>query len=216
MIPRMKIVPHILAAAFAAAAFVSPARAHPHVWVTVTSHVIYDAKGEATGLRQAWQFDDMYSTFAIEGLEQKTKGVFTREELAPLAEVNMTTLKDSDYFTFAKIGGKDVGFADAADYWLDYKDDVLTLNFTLPFKTPQKTKDLSIEVYDPTYFVDFGFAEKDAVALVGAPAQCKAVIQKPKQMSAAPGQQLMSDAQAMAMMDNWGANFASKIAVTCP
>jgi ABC-type uncharacterized transport system substrate-binding protein len=211
----MKILARILAAAFVAAAFVSPAGAHPHVWVTVTSHVVYDAKGEVTGLRQAWKFDDMYSTFAIEGLPQKTKGVFTREELAPLAEVNMTTLKDSDYFTFAKIGGKDAGFADPSDYWLDYKDEVLTLNFTLPFKTPQKTKDLSIEVYDPSYFVDFSFAEKDAVKLVGAPAECKASIAKPKASAAALGQQLMSDAQAMAMA-NLGLDYASKIAVSCP
>jgi ABC-type uncharacterized transport system substrate-binding protein len=216
MIPVMKILTPILAALCVAGAFVSPAAAHPHVWVTVTSHVVYDAKGEATGLRQAWKFDDMYSTFALEGLPQKTKGVFTREELAPLAEVNMTTLKDSDYFTFAKIGGKEVGFADPSDSWLDYKDEVLTLHFTLPFKTPQKTKDLSIEVYDPTYFVDFSFAEKEAVALIGAPAQCKAVVHKPKGASAAPGQQLMSDAQAMAMVDNWGQNYASKIAVNCP
>jgi ABC-type uncharacterized transport system substrate-binding protein len=211
----MKILARIFGAAFVAAAFISPAGAHPHVWVTVTSHVVYDAKGEATGLRQAWKFDDMYSTFALEGLPQKTKGVFTREELAPLAEVNMSTLKDSDYFTFAKIGGKDAGFADPSDYWLDYKDEVLTLNFTLPFKTPQKTKDLSIEVYDPSYFVDFSFAEKDAVKLVGAPAECKAAIAKPKASAAVRGQQLMSDAQAMAMA-NLGLDYASKIAVTCP
>jgi ABC-type uncharacterized transport system substrate-binding protein len=216
MLPSMKILARIAAAACVAAAFVSPAGAHPHVWVTVTSHVLYDAKGEATGLRQTWKFDDMYSTFALEGLPQKTKGVFTREELAPLAEVNMTTLKDSDYFTFAKIGGKDVGFADPSDYWLDYKDEVLTLIFTLPFKTPQKTKDLSIEVYDPSYFVDFSFAEKEAVALIGAPAQCKAAIQKPKESGLGVGQQVMSDAQAMAMMDNLGQNYASKIAVNCP
>ena len=212
----MKISPRIIAAVSIAAAFASPAAAHPHVWVTVTSQIVYDAKGEATGLRQAWKFDDMYSIFAVEGLPQKTKGVFTREELAPLAEVNMTTLKDSDYFTFAKIGGKDIQFGDASDYWLDYKDELLTLNFTLPLQTPLKTKDLSIEVYDPTYFVDFSFAEKDAVALIGAPAQCKAVIQKPKGSSAARGQQLMSDAEALAMMENWGQSYASKIAVKCP
>jgi len=216
MIPGMKIFAHIAAAACVAAAFVSPAGAHPHVWVTVTSQVVYDANGAATGVRHAWKFDDMYSAFALEGLPQKTKGVFTREDLAGLAEVNISTLKDSDFFTYAKAGSKDVAFGEASDYWLDYKDEVLTLNFTLPFKTPLKEKNFSIEVYDPSYFVDFGFAEKDAVALVGAPAQCQAAIQKPKQATAAPGQQLMSDAQAMAMMDNWGQNFASKIAVKCP
>jgi|SRR4051812_43255759 ABC-type uncharacterized transport system substrate-binding protein len=212
----MKIASSLLAALCLVAAFVAPAQAHPHVWVTVTSEVIYDSKGEATGIRQAWKFDDMYSTFALEGLEQKTKGVYTREELAPLAQVNMTSLKDSDFFTFVKMGGKNVEFGDPADYWLDYKDEILILNFTLPFKAPQKTKALTIEVYDPTYFVDFGYDEKDPIKLVGAPAQCKAAIQKPKQQGLEMGQQYMSDAQAMAMMDNWGQSFASKIAVTCP
>jgi ABC-type uncharacterized transport system substrate-binding protein len=212
----MKIFSGCIAAACAALAFISPANAHPHVWVTVTSEVIYDAKGDATGVKQAWKFDDMYSVFALEGLPQKTKGVFTREELAGLAEVNITTLKESDFFTFAKASGKDIVFGDASDYWLDYKNETLTLNFTLPFKTPLKDKNLSLEVYDPTYFVDFGFAEKDAIKLVGAPPHCKASMQKPKESGAGVGQQFMSDAQATAMMDNWGASFASKIVVICP
>ena len=205
----MKIFRHLLAAAFVVAALNSPARAHPHVWVTVTSEVVYDAKGAATGVRHAWKFDDMYSAFALEGLPQKTKGVFTREDLAGLAEVNITTLKESDFFTFAKAGGKDVVFADASDYWLDYKNEVLTLNFTLPFKAPLKEKDLSIEVYDPSYFVSFAFAEKNAVALVGAPGQCRAVVETPKEVS-------KQVSESSFMSGNWGQNFASKIAVKCP
>jgi ABC-type uncharacterized transport system substrate-binding protein len=209
----MKILSGLIATACAAIAFANPAKAHPHVWVTVTSEVIYDAKGAVTGVRQAWKFDDMYSAFALEGLPQKTKGVFTREELAGLAEVNITTLKESEFFTFAKAAGKDVVFGDASNYWLDYKDETLTLNFTLPFKSPLHAKNLSIEVYDPSYFVDFGFAEKDAVALVGAPAHCKAAVEKPKEMSLAQGKQL---SESSFMDGNWGQNFASTIAVTCP
>jgi ABC-type uncharacterized transport system substrate-binding protein len=214
MIPAMKIFPRFLAAAFGALAFVSPARAHPHVWVTVSSQVVYDASGAATGVRHTWKFDDMYSVFALEGLPQKTKGVFTREDLAGLAEVNITSLKESDFFTYAKTGGKDVPFGDASDYWLDFQNEALTLNFTLPFKTPLKEKNLSIEVYDPGYFVDFAFAERDAVALVGAPAQCKAAIEKPKEMGVAQGQQSLGESYFANM--NMGANFASKIAVKCP
>ena len=205
----MKISSHLLAAFFVAATFASPAQAHPHVWVTVTSEVVYDGKGAATGMRHAWKFDDMYSAFALEGLPQKTKGVFTREDLAGLAEVNITTLKESDFFTFAKAGGKDVVLGEVSDYWLDYKNEVLTLNFMLPFKTPLKEKDLSIEVYDPSYFVSFGFAEKDAVALVGAPAQCKAAVETPKEVS-----KQVSESSFMA--GNWGQTFASRIAVKCP
>src|SRR5205085_2154945 len=82
-----------------------PEQARPHVWVTVSTEVIYDANGLVTGIRHAWKFGDMYSAFATEGLPQKTKGVFTREELAGLADVNITNLKDSDFFTYVKAGG---------------------------------------------------------------------------------------------------------------
>ena len=75
------------------------AQAHPHVWVTMKSEVVYGADGTATGVRHAWTFDDMFSTFATQGLASKEKGKFTREELAPLAEVNVTSLKEFDYFT---------------------------------------------------------------------------------------------------------------------
>ena len=209
----MRKITATFASALVAAAFSGPAKAHPHVWVEVTSQVVYDSTGAATGVRHAWKFDDMYSTFALQDLPQKTKGVFTREELAPLAEVNITSLKESDFFTYAKAGGKDLEVSDASDYWLDYKDEALTLYFTLPFKTPQKAKELTVEVYDPSYFVNFGFAEKDGVTLVGAPARCTASIEKPKEMTF--GQARTMNESAF-MAGNLGVNYASKIAVKCP
>jgi ABC-type uncharacterized transport system substrate-binding protein len=61
------------------------ASAHPHVWVTVKSELVYAPDGSVSGVRHAWTFDDMFSVFALQGLESKTKGEYTREELAPLA-----------------------------------------------------------------------------------------------------------------------------------
>jgi ABC-type uncharacterized transport system substrate-binding protein len=209
----MKHLARLFAAALVGLVFVASAQAHPHVWVTVKSQLVYAPDGAVTGVRHSWAFDDMYSAMATEGLAQKTKGVFTREELAELAEVNITSIKESDFFTFAKANNADVVFGDATDYWLDYKDEILTLHYTLPLKTPVKAKELSLEIYDPGYFIDFGFAEKDAVALVGAPAACKLSVQKPKEMSFAQGKQLSSSTTAAA---NWGSNFATKIAVKCP
>ena len=152
------------------------AQAHPHVWVTMMTELLYAPDGSATAVRQAWTFDDMYSAFATTGIQAKTKGQFTREELAPLAQENVESLKDFDYFTYAKIDGKRQkdAFNPPVDYWLDYdpKETVLTLHFTLPLKEAVKTKQLTIEIYDPEFFVDFGFAETNAVKLVGAPLQC--------------------------------------------
>ena len=83
------------------------------------SEIVYDAEGRITGIRHAWTFDDMFSTFATQGLESKEKGVFTREELAPLAEVNVTSMKEFDFFTHAKANGKKAEFDDPVDYWLE-------------------------------------------------------------------------------------------------
>src|SRR3954447_18242996 len=76
--------------------------AHPHVWVTASSELIYAADGSISGVRHAWTFDDMFSTYAVQGIESKTKGVYSREELAPLAQTNVESLKEFGFFTVAK------------------------------------------------------------------------------------------------------------------
>jgi ABC-type uncharacterized transport system substrate-binding protein len=192
------------------------AEAHPHVWVTVKSEVVYAADGSVTGVRHAWTFDDMFSAFATQGLDAKKKGEFTREELAPLAEVNVTSLKEFDFFTYAKADGKKTPFAEPRDYYLDYKDNVLTLNFILPLKTPVKSKSLQLDIYDPTYFVDFSFAEKEPVALKGAPSACKLAVLRPNEASGDGRQVGEGFFNSLTSSNNYGAQFASKISVTCP
>src|SRR3979409_315532 len=76
----------LLALAGGLALGAAAAKAHPHVWITGRSEVIYAPDGSISGVRHAWTFDDMFSTYALQGLETKTKGVFSREELAPLAQ----------------------------------------------------------------------------------------------------------------------------------
>ncbi|HME31104.1 MAG TPA: DUF1007 family protein [Pseudolabrys sp.] len=193
------------------------ANAHPHVWVTMHTDLVYAPDGRITGIRHAWSFDDMFSTFATQGLESKEKGKFTREELAPLAKVNVESLKEYDYFTYATADGAKVELTDPAPgYWLDYADQVLTLNFTLPFKTPVKAKELKIEIYDPTIFVDFSFAKQNPAQLVGAP-KCKLNVQLPREMTFAEGKRLSeipADQKNTTMA--WGAQFSNKLVVHCP
>jgi ABC-type uncharacterized transport system substrate-binding protein len=199
------------------AAGLGGAQAHPHVWVTMKSEVVYAPDGTVTGVRHAWSFDDMFSAFATQGLETKQKGVFTREDLAPLAEVNIDSLKDFDYFTYALANGKKTEFNPPVDYWLEYKDEVLTLHFTLPFKAAVTVKNLDLEVYDPTYFVDFTLAEKDPVALINAPKQCKLITAAPGSNAASNGAPV--NEQFFNSLDqgtNYGAQFANKISVKCP
>jgi ABC-type uncharacterized transport system substrate-binding protein len=203
----------------AATALASAAQAHPHVWVTFKSELVYAADGTLTGIRHAWAFDDMFSVFATQGIESKEKGKFTRDELASLAEVNVTSLKEFGYFTFVTADGKKVELTDPpkSEYWLDYKEGILTLNFILPLKQPVKAKQLNVEIYDPSIFVDFAFAKDNAVKFVNKPAGCNGTFELPRELTF---QQQKALAQIPADQQNtsmaWGAQFANKITVTCP
>src|SRR4029078_6695381 len=94
----------LLAAGIALGA--APAEAHPHVWIVAKSEGMYAPDGSITGGRPAWNFDDMFSTYALQGIETKTKGVYTREELKPLAQTNVESLKEFNFFPFAKADAK--------------------------------------------------------------------------------------------------------------
>ena len=205
--------PLLLAAALALGA--GPAQAHPHVWITASSELIYAPDGSITGVRHAWTFDDMFSTYALQGIETKTRGVYSREELSSLAQTNVESLKEFRFFTFAKADGKKEKFEEPVDYFLEYKDAVLTLHFTLPLKTPVKPRQLALEVFDPSYFIDFKFAEKDPVRLVGAPAACQMQFQRPND-GTANAQKLGEQSFLSGDNSNYGMMFANKITVQCP
>jgi ABC-type uncharacterized transport system substrate-binding protein len=191
------------------------AQAHPHVWITATSELIYAPDGSVTGVRHAWTFDDMFSTYALQGIETKTKGVYSREELGSLAQTNVESLKEFGFFTFAKADGKKEKFQEPVDYFLEYKDAALTLHFTLPLKTPVKPKELALEVFDPSYFIDFSFADNNPIKLVGAPAACQTKFQRPND-GTANAQKLGEQNFMNGDNSNYGAMFANKITVNCP
>jgi ABC-type uncharacterized transport system substrate-binding protein len=193
------------------------ASAHPHVWVTMHSEVQYGVDGRMSGIRHSWAFDDMFSTYALQGIAHARKGKYTRAELDPLAKLNVTSLKEYDFFTYAKADGHKAVFADPVDYWLDYADSVLTLHFTLPLKTPTAAKTMLIEVYDPTIFIDFEFAKDTPVTLSGAPPQCRLSVGLPHQPTAAEQLRLSQlDAKPLDPSDTYGEMFANKIQVHCP
>ena len=191
------------------------AQAHPHVWISAASELIYAPDGSISGVRHAWTFDDMFSTYALQGIETKVKGVYSREELSSLAQTNVESLKEFDFFTFAKADGKKEKFLEPVDYFLEYKDGALTLHFTLPLKTPAKPKALALEVFDPAFFIDFKFADKDPIRLVGAPAACQMKFQRPNEGTTAT-QKLNEQNFMSGDNSNYGAMFANKITVDCP
>ena len=150
------------------------AEAHPHVWVTSKAEVVYD-KGRIVAIQHHWTFDEFYTAMAIQGLDKNGDGIYSREELAELANTNMQGLSEFDYFTYATLAKAKVEFAPPVDSWLEHKDGILTLHYRLPLKKPipAATEGFSFAVYDPSFFIAFELAKGEAVTLAGAPPGCK-------------------------------------------
>jgi ABC-type uncharacterized transport system substrate-binding protein len=159
-----------------------PASAHPHVWVTVETTVMYSG-GSITGLQHKWTFDDMYAAMAIQGLDANGDGTYSREELKELAQVNIDGLKEFAYFTIAKLGKAPIGLKPPVDYYLEYKDGLLSLYFTLPFEQPvlADAPEFNFAVFDESFFIAFDFGKDNPVKLsAGAPQNCHANVGIPE------------------------------------
>ena len=189
-------------------------KAHPHVWVSVKTTVLYD-RGTITGLQHHWTFDEFYTASAIAGLDVNNDGTYDRQELAPLAQVNIDGLKGFDYFTFATLAGGKLSFEPPMDYWLEHKDGVLTLHFTLPLKLPvlAEAEGFAFSVYDPSFYVALGFAKEDPISLAGnVPSGCNVRVGVPDGAGTA---QRLADAFSK-QLGGTVSGGESAVSITCP
>jgi len=193
------------APACAAVFGITPASAHPHVWVTVEATVLFDANQQITGLKEFWSFDKAYSEYALDGLEKDSAGNYTPAAYVALAKENMESLKDYNYFTEIYADGTklETGPPEAAVVTRDDKT-ILHLTYTMPLKQPLKAgaAKLSFLIYDPEFYIAFAFAETDPIHLAsGGPKGCAARIEPPT------GDPVKSK--------TWGSAYAATVVVAC-
>ena len=137
--------------------------AHPHMWIDARVDLILNDQGELARVRQAWTFDDMFSSYAIHGLSLDSKRQPKQEDLDAIAADWIEALGDpmSHYFTDIEQNGDTLPTrsASAVSSSWDVIQSRLTLSFELPLQTPAqpRTGAISIRVADPTFFVAYEF-----------------------------------------------------------
>jgi ABC-type nickel/cobalt efflux system permease component RcnA/ABC-type uncharacterized transport system substrate-binding protein len=177
-----------LAAAFGPA---PKASAHPHVFVDARAEVVFDGQGRIAAVRNIWQFDEAFSSYATLNLDSDGDGTFSPEELEPLAKINVESLQEFAFFTYLTLDEKELPFVPPSEYFLTYESSRLTLYYTLPLKEPAVlATPAKLEVFDPEYFVAFTFVGDEPAVLDGAPDGCTATFHPPQEL----------DAQTMAIL----------------
>ena len=207
----------VLAVLFGAAA--QPALAHPHVFVVSTATVNIES-GAIASITHTWTFDEFYTAMALEDMAKNKDGGYTREQLAELAKVNIEGLKEFDYFTYPTVGKTllKVAGPKPGEYYLEYKDGVLALHFTVALEkpVPMDTKGFALVITDPSYFIAFELSEKDPPKLnAEAPKTCKLSVGVPKDETANEKKLTGAFAEQMAPAASGMGGEAKSILVAC-
>ena len=145
--------------------------AHPHVWIDARAELIFDAEHRMSAFRVSWRFDEFYSLFAIEGLDKNGDGEVDAEELKPLAELNVTSLKEYRYFPQIAVDGGEAAYAPVTDYGSRFEDGILSLEFVIPLETPvdPRAAQIGFKSYDPTFYIAIEPPLQDPVSFAGTP-----------------------------------------------
>lgn len=200
----------------------APAEAHPHVWATMHSTILFTGAGLVRGVAVDWTFDEAYSKVALDGLDTDGDGSYSADELAPLTKVNLSSLKTYGYFVFFRRDGDVQKIGDAVDASQSYAHGRLSLRFTVPLLKPIDPlhSQVGLKVYDPEYFIDFEYAKKAPVtAARDMPSQCRidltpipsdSTTDQTRQMLAGKGIDWKPDTN-----EDFGAMFAQTAMVVC-
>lgn len=156
------------------------AQAHPHIWIDGALELVFNQQGQASVVRQRWLFDELFSTYALQGMPRDKTGQVPSAELEKITSEWMTALADpeSHFFTKITFGGKPLALGaplNARSTW-DPKSSQLVLSFELPLASPVKidAAGIEIDIQDPSYFVSFEYkGGVRAFKGIDVPAQCK-------------------------------------------
>ncbi len=171
-------------------------RAHPHMWVDARMQLGFDAQGQVRSVTQTWLFDELFSSYAKQGLPESADKTPPQEALDQIGNSWIEALADpmSHYFTTVRYGNRDVatGPAQRVSVRWHKQTQQMSLSFELPLLTPLTIRDkpLVVSVADPTFYVSYSFDDAKAIELIAAPNRCQATYQPPQRLDSKTAQRL--------------------------
>lgn len=132
--------------------------AHPHVYIDAALGLVYDDKGDLTGMNVEWSYDDFYSLLIIEdyALDPDGDSVLTPEESDLIQGFDADWVPGSAGGLYVTADGKPVELEMPRDFTAEYRDGRLISRHFRPLAQPLSgDRALQIQIYDPEFYVDF-------------------------------------------------------------
>ncbi len=170
-------------AASAVVGVVSPAAAHPNVYIEARLRFGLEA-GKIVRIDEAWTFDKKFSRVLIADYDRNRDGRFDATESRTIAKRTLPNLKPYDYFTHIWVDGRKLGLISPTNFVAVVRNKQVTFTFSAALPTPvdPRRQKLKVEIYDRTYFAQVDFAKHKPVRFQGAgDLVCKVDIRQDKE-----------------------------------
>ena len=198
----------------------SPLSAHPHNWITLKSEFLINEKGELTVVRSHWEFDIYFSMMTI-------AAVMNEETVQPnsleiLGDDMINNMESYRYFSLLKINNKSVPLGRPQPYELNIVPNkeqqqqlVLSMDFKFDKPIPLNNKEVSWQVFDPTYFIDMRHQDASKITISNAQGiECKKRIVLPEPTDDMIDYAMSLD-RSQTETQGLGESFAEKVVIQC-
>ncbi|MGO9851367.1 MAG: DUF1007 family protein [Steroidobacteraceae bacterium] len=206
-----KACARLCVAAWMVAICLPTASAHPHAWIDVRTTIILSNPRTVGAIREDWSFDRDYTNFLL----RDPKG--QRKPLTEFTQTAMHNLAPYGYFLELRAGGARLSLEQATDGNSKISNDSLDMDFTVSLARPVdiSRSEMTLSVYDPTYYIDFEHVKSHPITFEGPGAEaCVAHI-----TPAHPPPEALSQAKAMdrnaSINRSLGKMFAETVSIRC-
>lgn len=161
-------LPFLIATVLLASIWPQMAQAHPHVFIdNRLTFVIADAK--VSGFRTDWRFDEIFTEDLLSQYDTDGDKQFSPAESEMLREGTLPNLAAFRYFTYAYLGGEDLGKMEPAGFKADILEGAARFVFTyqLPHPVDLLNESLAVSIYDQEYYVEVLLAQENPIAIEG-------------------------------------------------
>lgn len=162
--PRIRVA---LLCALALSLFPVAAWAHPHMYLTSKAEFVWD-KASLSGCWLEWTFDRFFSADLM-AYDANRDGAFSKDETKKAYDGAFVNLRNYYYFTFIRQGKKRSNPKGVGDFSVSQRNGTVTYRFFVDL-AECAPGEISLAVYDYTFFCDIRSPSADPVTLTFDPA----------------------------------------------
>lgn len=201
---------------------VSPALAHPHIFIDTGLEAVVDDAGRLTHIKVSWTYDDFYSLLVTEDmqLDQDFDGILTAEEQAQLSGFDMNWIEGYNGDLKAALNGVDLVLSGPQDYSASLADGKITsTHWRAVAGAPlMASGELVMRPYDKTFYTAYEVTKPARVTGKDACLISKIEPDIDAELEAMQAQLAELDANSNPEevgLPNIGAKFATEVRITC-